>query len=144
MVGSALMQVTGLRNLPCRGYAQNKVWLELALTARDLLSWTQALCLSGELARCEPAALRYRVLHVAAHLVRTGRQSRLKIDKDWPWAAPWPAGARSRPDPDNQGPRNPHPARPPDLPNAPNPTDTTTRSTTPTYAPTGARREDLG
>jgi len=96
-------KATGLRNLPCRGYEQNKVWLELALTAADLLTWTQALCLHGELARCEPAALRYRLLHVAARLVRTGRSWHLKIDKDWPWAthlataftrlraAPWPA-----------------------------------------------------
>jgi hypothetical protein len=96
-------KATGLRNLPCRGYHQNKVWLELALAAADLLTWTQALCLDGELARCEPAALRYRLLHVAARLVRTGRRWHLKIDKDWPWAthlatafarlraAPWPA-----------------------------------------------------
>jgi hypothetical protein len=96
-------KATGLRNLPCRGYAQNKVWLELALTAADLLTWTQALCLDGELARCEPATLRYRLLHVAARLTRTGRTWHLKIDRHWPWAshlatafarlraAPWPA-----------------------------------------------------
>jgi Transposase DDE domain group 1 len=96
-------KATGLRNLPCRDYAENKVWLELSLTAADLLTWTQALCLSGDLARCEPAALRYRLLHVAARLTRTGRRWHLKIDQDWPWAAdlatafarlraaPWPA-----------------------------------------------------
>ena len=96
-------KATGLRNMPCRGYAENKVWLELALTAADLLTWTQALCLDGELARCEPATLRYRLLHVAARLVRTGRAWQLKIDRKWPWAthlatafnrlrtAPWPA-----------------------------------------------------
>jgi hypothetical protein len=96
-------KATGLRNLPCRGYQENKVWLELALTAADLLTWTQALCLDGELARCEPATLRYRLLHVAARLIRSGRTWQLKIDKDWPWAtqlahafarlraAPWPA-----------------------------------------------------
>ncbi len=96
-------KATGLRNLPCKGYAMNKVWLELALTAADLLSWMQRLCLDGDLARCEPAALRYRLLHVAARLVRTGRRWHLKIDRDWPWAenlatafarlraAPWPA-----------------------------------------------------
>lgn len=95
-------KATGLRNLPCKDYAMNRVWLELALTAGDLLAWTQALCLEGQLARCEPAALRYRILHIAARLVHTGRQWRLKIDKDWPWAthlataftrlraAPWP------------------------------------------------------
>ena len=96
-------KATGLRNLPCKGYQQNKVWLELALMAADLLSWMQALCLDGDLARCEPAALRYRLLHVAARLVHTGRRWHLKIDRDWPWAddlatafarlraAPWPA-----------------------------------------------------
>jgi hypothetical protein len=96
-------KATGLRNLPCRGYAENKVWLELCMTAADLLTWTQALCLTGELAHCEPATLRYRLLHVAAHLTRSGRRWHLKIDKAWPWAtqlatafnrlraAPWPA-----------------------------------------------------
>ena len=81
----------------------NQVWLELALAAADLLTWMQKICLDGDLARCEPAALRYRLLHVAARLVHTGRRRHLKIDRDWPWAthlttafarlraAPWPA-----------------------------------------------------
>jgi len=96
-------KATGLRNLPCKGYEQNRVWLELSLAAADLLTWTQALCFTGELARCEPGAFRYRICHVAARLVRTGRTWRLRIDTDWPWAthlataftrlrqAPWPA-----------------------------------------------------
>ncbi len=29
-------KATGLRNLPCRGYEQNKAWLELSLAAADL------------------------------------------------------------------------------------------------------------
>ena len=96
-------KATGLRNLPCRGYAQNKVWLELSLAAADLLTWAQALCFTGHLARCEPAAFRYRVCAVAGRLVRTGRSWQLRLDRDWPWArhlqdgyirlraAPWPA-----------------------------------------------------
>lgn len=96
-------KATGLRKLPCKGYQQNKVWLELALAAADLLTWMQALCLDGDLARCEPAALRYRLLHVAARLIYSARRWHLKIDRDWPWAgdlatafarlraAPWPA-----------------------------------------------------
>jgi hypothetical protein len=94
---------TGLRNLPCRGYAENKVWLELCLAASDLLTWAQALCFTGELARCEPATFRYRVCGVAGRLTRSGRSSTLRLDRDWPWArqlatafarlraAPWPA-----------------------------------------------------
>src|SRR5260221_716062 len=96
-------KATGLRNLPCRGYEQNKAWLELSLAAADLLTWAQALCFSGGLARCEPAAFRYRITRVAARLIRTGRRWQLRLDKDWPWAthlaaalsrlraAPWPA-----------------------------------------------------
>jgi hypothetical protein len=34
-------KATGLRNVPCRGYAENKAWLELALTAADLLTWAK-------------------------------------------------------------------------------------------------------
>ena len=95
-------KATGLRNLPCKGYEQNRVWLELSLTAADLLTWAQALCFQDDLARCEPAAFRYRVCHLAARLVRTGRSWRLRLDRDWPWAsqlatafdrlraAPWP------------------------------------------------------
>ncbi|WP_329056226.1 IS1380 family transposase [Amycolatopsis sp. NBC_01488] len=95
-------KTTGLRNFPCRGYAENKTWLELSLTAADLLTWTQALCFTGDLARAEPATLRYRVCAVAGKLTRTARVTTLHLDRDWPWAqrlataftrlraAPWP------------------------------------------------------
>ena len=32
---------TGLRNMPCKAFAQNEVWLELCQTAADLLTWSQ-------------------------------------------------------------------------------------------------------
>jgi len=94
--------VAGRLQITCKGYEQNRVWLELSLAAADLLTWAQALCFTGHLARCEPAAFRYRICHVAARLVKTGRTWRLRIDIDWPWAthlataftrlrqAPWP------------------------------------------------------
>lgn len=78
---------TGMANLPCHGAAANAAWLELALAAADLLTWTKALCLKGSsLARAEPATLRYRLLHVGALVTDTARRRRLKIDADWPWA----------------------------------------------------------
>lgn len=62
-------------------------WLELALAAADLLTWTKALCLKGtSLARAEPATLRYRLLHVGALVTDKARRRHLKIDRDWPWA----------------------------------------------------------
>jgi len=77
---------TGLSKLPFRDFEMNAVWLELVLIAHDLLSWTKALLLSGELARAEPKRLRYRLLHVAARLAFSGRRARLRLQGTWAWA----------------------------------------------------------
>ena len=69
---------TGLENLPFRDFQMNAIWLELVLAAHDLIAWTKALLLEGELARCEPTRLRYRLLHLAARLAFHGRQARLR------------------------------------------------------------------
>jgi hypothetical protein len=44
------------------------------------------LALSGPLAKAEPKALRYRLLHVPARLTRTARRRHLRIPTTWPWA----------------------------------------------------------
>jgi len=79
---------TGLRNLPCRAWNENAAWLEVVLTATDLVAWTKVIAFADvpELARCEIAAFRYRVLHVAARLTHSARQNRLRIDATWRWA----------------------------------------------------------
>jgi hypothetical protein len=77
---------TGLRNMPFRDFEHNRVWLKLVGIAHDLLAWTQRLVLTGELARCEPKRLRYRLLHVAARLAFHARKATLRIDHAWPWA----------------------------------------------------------
>jgi hypothetical protein len=81
-------KATGLRNLPCRAWNENAAWLEVVLTAVDLVCWTKQISFADQpgLARCEIAAFRYRVLHVAARITRTGRQTWLRIDKTWRWA----------------------------------------------------------
>jgi hypothetical protein len=82
-------KATGLRNLPCHGFTENAAWLEVILAATDLLAWTKLIGFPGQpdLASCEIAAFRYRVLHVAAKLTRGARQLNLKLDKTWRWAA---------------------------------------------------------
>jgi hypothetical protein len=77
---------TGLRNLPFRDFEHNRVWLALTRIAHDLIVWTQRLLLEGELARCEPKRLRYRLLHVAARLCFHARAATLRIHSAWPWA----------------------------------------------------------
>jgi len=58
----------------------------VSLIAATLLSWLRLLALDGQLARAEPKALRYKILHTAARLVRGGRRRRLQIPASWPWA----------------------------------------------------------
>jgi hypothetical protein len=77
---------TGLRNLPFRDFNHNEIWLQIVLLAHDLITWTQRLLLTGELARCEPKRLRYRLLHVAGRLAFHARSALLRLQASWPWA----------------------------------------------------------
>jgi len=81
-------KATGLRNLPCRAWNENNAWFEVVMTAVDLVCWTKLICFAdvSELVRCEIAAFRYRVLHVAARLTHAARRLHLRIDKTWRWA----------------------------------------------------------
>jgi len=75
---------TGVRNLPHHAFEHNQTWLELSLIAQDLLTWMKLTCLTGELQNAEPKQLRHRLLHTAGRVVRHGRRTRLKLDRDWP------------------------------------------------------------
>jgi hypothetical protein len=77
---------TGLAKFPFKAFALNEVWLEIVALAHDLIVWTQALCLDGELAKAEPKRLRYRLMHVAARLAFSGRRGKLHLQDTWPWA----------------------------------------------------------
>jgi Transposase DDE domain group 1 len=77
---------TGMRNLPHHAFAHNQTWLELSLIAQDLLCWTKLVCLTGDLTHAEPKRLRHCLLHVAGKVVRHGRRTQLKLDRDWPWS----------------------------------------------------------
>jgi hypothetical protein len=77
---------TGLAKLPFKEFALNEVWVQIVLLAHDLLVWTQALALDGELAKAEPKRLRYRLFHVAGRLAFHGRKAKLHLQRHWPWA----------------------------------------------------------
>ncbi|MGH2872603.1 MAG: IS1380 family transposase [Solirubrobacteraceae bacterium] len=77
---------TGLAKFPFKEFALNEVWLEIVMLAHDLIIWTQALVLDGELANAEPKRVRYRLLHVAGRLAFHGRQAKLHLQSTWPWA----------------------------------------------------------
>ena len=77
---------TGIGKFPSHGLPLNRAWFTAALTAATLLAWLRLLALDGGLAKAEPKTLRYRILHAAGRLVRSGRRRRLKISATWPWA----------------------------------------------------------
>jgi Transposase DDE domain group 1 len=77
---------TGLRNLPFHGYAHNRIWVEVVALAADLLAWTQTLAFdeAEPARRWEPERLRFRILALAARIIRTGRRRRLRLPRHWP------------------------------------------------------------
>ena len=77
---------TGMGRFPSREFAINQVWLQSALTAADLIAWTQTILLHGVLAQVEIKQLRYKLLHTAARIVRGQRKVRIRIDTSWTWA----------------------------------------------------------
>jgi hypothetical protein len=80
------LKATGASYLPFHDFAANAAWFELALTAHDVMVFTQLLTLDGEHQICEPKRLRYRILHVAGQLTRHARRVTLHLPADWPWA----------------------------------------------------------
>jgi Transposase DDE domain group 1 len=76
---------SGLAKFPFKEFALNEVWLEIVMLAHDLIVWTQALLLDGELAKAEPKRLRYRLWHVAGRLAFSGRRAKLHLQAGWPW-----------------------------------------------------------
>ena len=78
-------KATGMLNPPFEDYVRNQAWTAITLLASCLLSWTQLVCLDGDLARAEPKTLRYRLFHVAARLAHRHGQLILRIDNTWPW-----------------------------------------------------------
>ena len=77
---------TGIGKFPSTSLAINQAWQAAALTAATLLAWLSCSPWTAPLATAEPKTLRYRILHAAARLTRSGRRRRLKIAATWPWA----------------------------------------------------------
>jgi DDE family transposase len=80
------LKACGAGHLPFQSFQANTAWFELALTAHDILVWTQQLLLDGEHAIAEPKRLRYRILHIAGQITRHARRTTLHLPADWPWA----------------------------------------------------------
>ncbi|MEU7088412.1 IS1380 family transposase [Streptomyces achromogenes] len=80
-------RATGLRNLPLKRTAPNRVWLEIVQIALDLLAWMPMLALTGKARLWEPRRLRLRLFTAAGQLVTTGRRRILRLARHWPWTS---------------------------------------------------------
>ena len=77
---------SGLGRFPSREYAINQAWLQIVAVAADLTAWLRLLALDSDMAAAEPKALRFRMLHVPALLIRSSRRRYLRLPGRWPWA----------------------------------------------------------
>lgn len=80
----AWLKDSGLERYPFTGFAANSAWMAVVGMAGALVRWYQRLCLSGALASAEPKALRWRIWHAPARLVRSGRSHIVRILDGWP------------------------------------------------------------
>ena len=79
---------SGLRNLPLRGFDQNRIWCAVVMLAGDVTAWTQLLAVASEhpARRWEPKRLRLRLFTIPATLARHGRRVILHVKDTAPWA----------------------------------------------------------
>ncbi len=108
---------TGLRNLPLKGFAQNRLWCEIVALACELIAWTQMLALAGAARRWEPRRLRLRIFSIAGRLASSGRRLRLRLAERCPGPArspPQPPACKPSRPADQPGlPRQPRKDKPP-------------------------------
>jgi len=66
---------TGMRNLPLKDFAQNRIWIAVVQLATELTTWMQMLALTGtDARRWEPKRLRLRLFSVAGTIARKSRR----------------------------------------------------------------------
>jgi hypothetical protein len=71
---------TGLRNLPLKGFDQNRIWCQIVALAGDLIAWAGLLAHpTHEARRWEPKRLRHRLFAIPATIARHGRRAILHL-----------------------------------------------------------------
>lgn len=82
------MKDTGLRGLPLHGFDQNRIWIEIACLATELITWMQLLAFHTTSARrWAPKTLRLRLFSAAARVARHARRTHLRFSRHWPWTS---------------------------------------------------------
>ncbi|MCO5311323.1 MAG: transposase [Microthrixaceae bacterium] len=77
---------SGLCRFPFRDFDSNQAWLQTVCLAADLVRWFQLVCLPTSWADTRPKKLRWTLFHTPGRLIRTARQSIVRIIDTWPTA----------------------------------------------------------
>jgi len=75
---------SGLLRFPFVSFEANCAWLAVVCFAADVVRWFQLLCLTGGLAIAQPKGLRRRLWDAPARVIRSGRQTVVRILRGWP------------------------------------------------------------
>ena len=78
------LKTSGLERFPFCDLDANRAWMAVVCFGADLVRWFQLLCLSGALGSAEPKALRWRLWHTPARIVRRARRHIVRILEGWP------------------------------------------------------------
>ena len=83
----------GLRNLPLKTFAQNRIWCQIVALASEITAWMGLLGYADQPARrWEPKRLRHRLFQVPATIARHARQRVLHLSDRSRWAGIIQAG----------------------------------------------------
>ena len=80
----ARLKDSGLERFPFTRFDANRAWLAAVGLSETLVRWFQLLCLTGDLRCALPKALRWRLWHAPARLIRSGRRTIVRILDAWP------------------------------------------------------------
>ena len=75
---------SGLCRFPFTNFESNQAWLQTVTLAADLVRWFQLVCLPDTWADVRPKKLRWNLFGAPGRLVRTGRQTIVRIIDNWP------------------------------------------------------------
>ncbi len=80
----ARLKDSGLDKMPFRAWAANAAWTALCVISLALVSWFQALRLTGALANPAPKRLRWQLWHTPVRVVRTARRTTARLPHHHP------------------------------------------------------------
>ena len=80
------LKESGLCRFPFQNFDANQAWLHTVALAADLVRWFQLVCLPDTWTDVRPKKLRWALFGAPGRLVRTARQTIVRVIDNWPGA----------------------------------------------------------